>query len=126
MTRGTTFTSLALIGALAAAPALAQAPTDLSYMPAPAGNVVGGGGATMSGGGDDLVITYSRSGAGAGASYEQLGQPTTFDRSAGDNAYMGYEAPLAGPPGRNAWLIGGGDNAQVVYSDPAPATRRRR
>jgi hypothetical protein len=117
-------TAFIILGTLAAMPAMAQAPTDLSNAPVARGNVVGGGGATMSGGGDDMTITYSRSGAGGGARFEQLGQPTTFARSAGDDAYMGYEAPSADPPGRNAWLLGGGENAQVVYSDPTAGRRR--
>lgn len=120
MTRSTAFASLILLGALSAAPALAQAPSDLARMPVLAGNIVGGGGATMTGGGDNMAITYSRSGAGGGASYEQLGQPTSFDRSAGDNGYTGYEAPVAVAPGRNAWLVDG----EVVYVDPWARSRR--
>ena len=117
-------TAFILLSTLAATPVLAQAPTDLSYAPSARGNVVGGGGASLAGGGEDMTITYSRGGAGGGASYEQLGRVASFAGTPGDGPYLTYGAPVATDPGRNAWLIGGGDNAQIVYVDPT--VRRRR
>jgi hypothetical protein len=117
---------LAIIGALAVAPTLAraQAPIDLAYTPAQVGNVVGGGGASLSGGGDDRIITQVTAGAGGGRSFEQPGRVTTFAGNSGDSPYWTYAAPVAGAPGREAWLVGGSDDAQVVYLNPA-GTRRR-
>ncbi len=109
----TAFASLFAL-ALAAGAALAQAPLG--------GNVVGGG-ATISGGGDDMVIAYSTGGAGAGGGViAQSGRVARFAGSHGDGSLVEYTTPA--PPadaGREAWLIGGGDNAEVTY---VPPTRR--
>ena len=107
MTRSSTaFASLALLTALAAAPLAAQAET---------GNVVGGGGATLSGGGDDMRITYSTGGAGAGSGV--LSQSGRLARFAGSNdgLQVEYLAPAPAGAGREARLVGGGEDAQVVY-----------
>ena len=125
MARSTTFASFALLAGLAAAPALAQAPVDLAYRPAQGvsmsgGNVVGGGVATMSGGGDDGLITYSRGGAGGGASFDRPGRVATFAGNDGDKPAWTYAAPAETSPGREAWLLGGGDDGSVVYASPAP------
>ena len=108
MVRSTAFFSLAILAALAAAPLAARAE---------AGNVVGGGGATISGGGDDMQITYSTGGAGAGSGVlTQSGRLARFAGSHGDGSLVEYLTPAApAAPGREAWLIGGGDNAEVVY-----------
>ena len=82
------------------------------------GNVVGGGGASMSGGGGDRTITYSTAGAGGGARYEQLGRSVTFAGNSGGNPSWTYGPAPASDPGREAWLTGGGDDAQVVYATP--------
>ena len=109
MTRSSTaFASLALLAAFAAAPLAARAE---------AGNVVGGGGATLSGGGDDMRITYSVSGAGGGGGVlTQSGRLAGFAGSHGDGQVVEYLAPAAPVgPGREAWMVGGGDNAEVIY-----------
>jgi hypothetical protein len=107
----TAFASLAAL-ALAAGAAQAQAPLG--------GNVVGGGAATISGGGDDMVITYSTGGAGAGGGViAQSGRVARFAGSHGDGSLVEYLVPaVPADPGREAWLVGGGDNAEVVYVRP--------
>ena len=97
--------------ALAAGTAQAQAPLD--------GNVVGGGGATISGGGDDMTITYSIGGAGGGGSTLRS-QPGRLARPTGTPSGTGVEylEPAPSDPGREAWMLGGGDNAEVVYARP--------
>ena len=111
----TAFASLFAL-ALAAGAALAQAPRDGSGR-MPGGNVVGGGGASISGGGDDMAITYSTGGAGAaGGVLTQSGRPARFAGTHGDGSLVEYLIPaVPADPGREAWLIGGGDNAEVVY-----------
>ncbi len=108
MIRSTAFASLAVVAALAAAPLAARAE---------AGGVVGGGGATLSGGGDNMTITYSTGGAGAGSGV--LAQSGRLARFAGGQGEGGlqveYLAPAPADTGREAWLVGGGDNAEVVY-----------
>ena len=107
MTRSSTaFASLALLAAVAAAPLAARAE---------AGNIVGGGGATLSGGGDDMAITYSTGGAGAGSGV--LSQSGRLARFAGSNdgLQVDYLTPAPAEAGREARLVGGGDNAEVVY-----------
>ena len=103
----TAFASLALLAALAAAPLAARA--------AEAGNVVGGGSATISGGGDDMRITYSTGGAGAGSGV--LSQSGRLARFAGSNdgLQVEYLTPAPADTGREARLVGGGEDAQVVY-----------
>jgi hypothetical protein len=80
--------------------------------------VVGGGGAALSGGADDTTITYSQRGAGGGASYEQPGRIGVFAGNSGGNPSFTYTAPTPVEAGREAWLQGGGDDAQVVYIAP--------
>jgi hypothetical protein len=113
MIRSTALASLAILAA-AAAPLAARAE---------AGNVVGGGGAAIMGGGDNMVITYSTGGAGGGGGLpSQSGRLARFAGSHGDGSLVEYTTPA--PPadaGREAWLIGGGDNAEVTY---VPPTRR--
>ncbi len=124
MHRSTAFASLALLGVLAATPVRAQAPMDLAATPTQAGNVVGGGSASMSGGADDRTITYSSSGAGGGARYEQPGRIGIFGGNSGGSPYWIYAAPAPSGVGREAWLLGGGDDTQVVYTAPMDAHRR--
>src|SRR3712207_654439 len=109
MTRtSTTFASLAILAALAAAPLAARAE---------AGNVVGGGGATITGGGDDMRITYSTGGAGGGGGVlTQSGRLAGFAGTDGDGLQVAYLAPAPSTDtGREARLVGGGEDAQVVY-----------
>ena len=105
--------------ALAAGAAQAQAPRDGGAAAALDGNVVGGGIATLSGGGDDATITYSAGGAGGGmAFHSQSGRAARFAGTDGDGPVVQYSAPADTNPGREAWLLGGGDNAEVVYIRP--------
>ena len=100
--------------ALAAGAAQAQAPRDGSS--AVDGNVVGGGVATLSGGGDNATVTYSAGGAGGGMTFHaQPGRAARFAGTQGDGPVVQYSAPADANPGREAWLLGGGDNAEVVY-----------
>ena len=90
--------------------ALALAGAARAYDP------IGGGSATISGGGDDLVITYSAGGAGGGmATHSQSGRLARFAGSHGDGQLVEYLAPAPANPGPSARLVGGGDNAEVVY-----------
>ena len=113
--RSAAFASLATVAALAATPLAAARAAE-------AGNVVGGGTATISGGGDDVVITYSAGGAGGGGGGGGgggLSQPGRIARFASGQGEGGpgleYLTPAPVDPGREAWLLGGGDNAEVVY-----------
>lgn len=105
--------------ALAAGAAHAQAPLDGSAA-ALAGNVVGGGVATITGGGEDRTITYSTGGAGGGMTFHsQTGRAARFAGTQGDGPQVEYGPPADTNPGREAWIVGGGDNAEVVYTRPA-------
>ena len=116
MVRNAVFASLIALGAAGAAQA--QAPRDGSAA-ALAGNVVGGGVATLSGGGDNATVTYGTGGAGGGMTFHsQAGRAARFAGTQGDGPVVEYTAPADTNPGREAWLLGGGDNAEVVYSRP--------
>ncbi len=125
-TTKTIFASLVAIGI--AGGAQAQAPSTFNIAgQAPGqqvGNIAGGGSATISGGGDDLTITYSAPGAGGGGGVlSQSGRLARFASTHGDGLLVEYGAPAASADaGREAWLTGGGDNAQVVY--PSSDSRR--
>ena len=111
--------SLAVLVAMGAAPVAAQAPSSLTMVgpvPADLSNVLGGGGATMLGGGDDLIILYSGGGAGGGADLSQIGRLGRFAGTNGDGLQVEYQGPAPAGRGRQAWLLGGGDNAEVVYT----------
>ena len=113
----TAFASLFAL-ALAAGAAQAQAPRD-GGAAALDGNVVGGGVATLSGGGDDATVTYSAGGAGGGMTFHsQAGRAARFAGTDGDGPVVRYSSPADTNPGREAWLLGGGDNAEVVYIRP--------
>jgi hypothetical protein len=118
MIRNALFASLVLLGAAGAAQA--QAPDVTGRAPVAAGNVVGGGvAATIEGGGEDRVITYATGGAGAGQMV--LAQPPRLARArneAGGGTAVEFLQPETARPGREAWLVGGGDNAEVVYRNP--------
>ena len=95
--------------ALASLFALALAGAAQAYSPA------GGGSATISGGGDDMAITYSTGGAGGGMTlHSQSGRLARFAGS-NDGLQVEYLTPAAANPGPSARLVGGGDNAEVVY-----------
>jgi hypothetical protein len=109
--------AFASLFALAAGAAQAQAPRDGSS--AVDGNVVGGGIATLSGGGDNATVIYSTGGAGGGMTFHsQPGRSARFAGTHGDGPVVQYSAPADTNLGREAWLLGGGDNAEVVYSRP--------
>jgi hypothetical protein len=100
MVRSAAFASFAALAALAVAPLAARAD-----------GVVGGGVATISGGGDNMTITYAAGGAGGGSALQaQPGRSARLD--AGELEYL---APAPSNPSREARLVGGGDNAEVVY-----------
>ena len=104
MTRTAAFASLFAL-ALAAGAAHAEAP-------------IGGGAATISGGGGDMVITYATGGAGGGSALQaQPGRIARFASGQGEGGpRLEYLTPApAADPGREAWMVGGGDNAEVVY-----------
>ena len=89
--------------------ALALAGAAQAYDP------IGGGSATISGGGDDMIITYSTGGAGGGMAFHS--QSGRLARIAGnsDGAQVEYLTSAPANPGPHARLVGGGDNAEVVY-----------
>jgi hypothetical protein len=121
-TQKTLFVSLLAIGI--AGSAQAQAPSTFSITGhAPGqqvGNIVGGGtGASLQGGGDDLVIRYNQPGAGGGGvGWEQSGRFARFTSTHGDGPQVEYFTPGPAEMGREAWITGGGDNADVVYTSP--------
>lgn len=120
MFRNALFASVIALGAAAGA-AQAQAPdtTGLSAARgAAAGNVVGGASATLVGGGDNTTILYS--GAGAGTGDAPRSQPPRLARARNNfgGVSVEYLEPETASPGREAWLVGGGDNARVVHGRP--------
>ena len=65
----------------------------------------------------------ARHGWSAAAPVAQAGRLARFAGTDGDSLHVEYSAPV--PPaipgagtGREAWLLGGGDDAQVVYASP--------
>jgi hypothetical protein len=103
--------------ALAAGAAHAQAPLDGSAVAG--GNVVGGGGAIIAGGGDDMTIIYNTGGAGGGGGVllSQPGWPARITSNS-DGPQVEYLGTAPANAGREAWIVGGGDNAEVVYRRP--------
>jgi hypothetical protein len=107
MIRNALFASLIALGVAGVAQAQAPAP----------GGIVGGGSATITGGGEDQVITYSTGGAGVGAATRaQAPRLARAQNGLGDGVSVQYLEPETARPGREARLVGGGDDAQVVYS----------
>ena len=96
---------------LAAGAAHAQAPSTWG------GNVVGGGLAgTLHGGGDNAQVVYAQPGAGGGGMHlAQTGRLGRFAGSHGDGPRFEYGPPATIDAGREAWVTGGGDDAQVTY-----------
>ena len=76
---------------------------------------IGGGSATISGGGDDLAITYSTAGAGGGMAFHSQSSRLARFASSNDGLQVEYMTPAPANPGPHARLVGGGDNAEVVY-----------
>ena len=111
MIRDALFASVIVLGAAAGA-AQAQAPSTWG------GNVVGGGLAgTLHGSGDNAQVTYARPGAGGGGGMHlaQAGRTARFAGSDGSGPKFEYGRPAAADTGREAWVSGGGDDAQVTY-----------
>ncbi len=117
--RTAAFASLFALALAAGGAAQAQAPLD-GTAAALEGNVVGGGVATITGGGDNATITYSTGGAGGGTTFHAQAPRLARARNnaGGGGVSVEYLEPETAPPGREAWLLGGGDNAEVVYSRP--------
>ena len=113
MSRNALFASVIAVGAAGADAAHAQAP-DPAGLIVPATDGVGGNAATIVGGGDNLTILYSGTGAGGGALQAQAPRLARARNGYGGVSveYMEHETAAAG---REAWMVGGGDNAQVVY-----------
>ena len=111
-------TRIALAAFLATGLAASAAQAQPSF--STGGNVVGGGlGATITGGGDNMVLQYGQPGAGTGmGALVQAGRLARFAGPHGDGLEVEYPAPAPAGAGREAWLLGGGDNAEVVYSRP--------
>ena len=82
-----------------------------------ADSVVGGGAGTITGGGDNMTITYATGGAGGGSALQaQPGRVARFASGQGEGGpRLEYLTPAPSDPGREARLVGGGDNAEVVY-----------
>ncbi len=116
MLRNAVFASIIALGAAGAAQA--QAP-DITGLAVPAaGNAVGGAAASIVGGGDNTVILHSGGGAGPGGGIQTQTPRLARARNGYGGVSIDYLEPETAPPGREAWVVGGGDNAQVVYSDP--------
>ncbi len=96
---------------LAAGAAHAQAPSAWG------GNIVGGGlGAMLLGSGDNAQVVYGQPGAGGGGMHlVQTGRLGRFAGSDGGSPKFEYGPPAASDAGREAWVTGGGDDAQVTY-----------
>ena len=98
--------------------ALAQAPEPGGQVPA-GGLVQGGAIATLSGSGEDAKVTYATAGAGGGmAENLQPGRVGRFVGSDGDGRprfEYGPAPAVAKGAGREAWLSGSGEDAQVAY-----------
>ena len=98
-----------------------DASTIPGQAPGATGHVAGGGGAVLSGGGDNAVIAYSTGGAGGGSLWTQVPR-----RSALANGKLGAGSGFTGGEyteperarGLEAWMVGGGDNTEVLYSKP--------
>jgi hypothetical protein len=117
------FGAVGLAAALATTPGLALAQTYMpGEAPAPVGNFIGGGGATLTGGGDDMTIAYFVGGAGGGGTFAQAGRLARIVGNDGDGLQIDYPVLGATVPGagsgREASLLGGGEDIRVVYSAP--------
>ncbi|MDI3307218.1 MAG: hypothetical protein QJR07_08945 [Acetobacteraceae bacterium] len=87
-----------------------------AYVPPGAGNVVGGGAAWLIGGGTDSIVQRDTN------SPAQPGRAARLAAAGGGEAEVLYIEPVPpGARGRDALLLGGGDNAVIVYSDGRPA-----
>jgi hypothetical protein len=114
------FATLLATGLTVGAAAQAQEPDTSGRIPG-GGAVLGGGlAATIVGGGDDLAVVYGQAGAGGGAAgRSQAGPLARFAGGDGDGPRIEYALPTTpSRNGREAWLLGGGEDAQVAYGRP--------
>ncbi len=118
MIRNALFASVIVLGAAGAAQA--QAPDAAGGVPG-GGSIVGGGlSGMLIGSGDNAQVVYARPGAGSGGGMHlvQAGRSARFAGSDDGSPRFEYGPPAAAETGREAWLSGGGDDAQVVYGRP--------
>ncbi len=118
MIRNALFASVIVLGAAGAAQA--QAPDAAGGVPG-GGSIVGGGlSGMLIGGGDNARVVYAQPGAGEGGGMQQVqaGRTARFAGSDGSGPMFEYGAPAATDAGREAWVSGGGDDAQVTYGRP--------
>ena len=116
MFRDALFASVIVLGAAGATQAQAQTPLNGSA--AAGGNIVGGGlSGMLIGGGDNAQVVYARPGAGGGGGMHlfQAGRTARFAGSDGSGPKFEYGPPATIDVGREAWVSGGGDDAQVTY-----------
>ena len=113
MFRNAFFASVIALGAAGAAQA--QAPDTTGLLVPAMGNAVGGAAATIIGGGDNTTILYSAGGASRGGALQAQAPRLARARNGYGGVSVEYLEPETAPAGRDAWLVGGGDNAQVVY-----------
>ncbi len=118
MFRDTVFAFVIALGVAGAGTAQAQAPDTTGSAAPAAGNTVGGGAATIVGGGDNLAIFYSSGGAGPGGAVQTQAPRLARARNGYGGVAVEYLEPETAPAGREAWVVGGGDNTEVVYSNP--------
>ena len=105
---------------LAAGAAHAQAPDAAGGVPGGGSIVRGGLSGMLIGSGDNAQVVYARPGAGGGGGMHlvQAGRTARFAGSDGGSPKFEYAAPAAADTGREAWVTGGGDDAQVTYGRP--------
>lgn len=87
-----------------------------AYVPPRAGNVVGGGAAQLISGGTDSIVQRDADGR------VQPGRTAKLAAAGGGETEVHYIEPVpSGARGRDALLLGGGENAVIVYFDGRPA-----
>ena len=123
MARNLVLASLLALGLAGGASAQGAAGYDVTaHVPRQVGHVVGGGSATIVGGGDNMQVLHSPGGAGGGGGggTAQSGRLARLVNGSGDGPQVEYLDPAPAPAGwgREAWLIGGGDDARLVYAPP--------
>lgn len=119
MFRRTMIASMLLLG-LAGTAGAREAPVAdaAAHVPPGAGNVVGGGAARLIGGGTDSIVQRDADGR------VQPGRAARLAAAGGGETDILYVEPVpSGARGRDALLLGGGDNAVIVYFDAASARR---
>ena len=115
MFRNALFACVVAVGAASAGAAHAQAPDTAGPAVPATGGVVGGNAATIVGGGGDLTVIYSGTAAGGGGALQAQAPRLARARNGYGGVSVEYMEPETAAPGREAWMVGGGDNAQVVY-----------